>query len=377
TDIPITTTTADPVSENIPDIPVGTVCTVTEDTPPSDFTLTNTDPATGTVTIDADGETVTFTNTRKTGSLVIDKTVVGGTGSESFSVDVDCNDGTAHDKSNEPITDTTDITITGIPTGTVCTVTEDADPLFTTTIVDSDATDDGVVTIDENGETVSITNTRKTGDLIVDKNTEFGAHQDHVFTFHVDCDGTAFDSTFTLTPGDPPHEITGIPTGTVCTVTEDSDPDFELVSVTPPGGTVTIVVGDTTVTFVNSFRHNNQGCTPGYWKNHLDAWPPTGYSPNQTLESVFNVPNEFGLDSKTLLQALSFLGGSTRKAAARILLRAGVAALLNSAHPDVDYPLTTAEVISKVNTALTKSRSAMLTLAKQLDQKNNLGCPLS
>jgi hypothetical protein len=83
------------------------------------------------------------------------------------------------------------------------------------------------------------------------------------------------------------------------------------------------------------------------------------------------------LDNKTLLEALSFQGGSTRRAAARILLRAGVAALLNSAHPDVDYPLTTEQVLDKVNTALEQSRSAMLRAARQLDEKNNLGCPLS
>lgn len=31
----------------------------------------------------------------------------------------------------------------------------------------------------------------------------------------------------------------------------------------------------------------NQGRTPGYWKNHTDSWPATGYSPTQTVSSVF------------------------------------------------------------------------------------------
>jgi len=90
------------------------------------------------------------------------------------------------------------------------------------------------------------------------------------------------------------------------------------------------------------------------------------------------VPDSFGLDNRTLLQALSFQGGSSTTAAARILLRAAVSALLNSASPDVDYPLTTAQVIAQVNAALaSNNRSTMLTLAAQLDLFNNLGCPLN
>ena len=31
-----------------------------------------------------------------------------------------------------------------------------------------------------------------------------------------------------------------------------------------------------------------EGCTPGFWKNHLEAWAPTGFAPDQTLGSVFD-----------------------------------------------------------------------------------------
>ena len=100
--------------------------------------------------------------------------------------------------------------------------------------------------------------------------------------------------------------------------------------------------------------------------------------PNQTLENVFDVPNGFGLDNKTLLQALSFKGNFTTQGAAQILLRAAVTALLNSAHPDVDYPLTTTEVIAAVNSALAiNDRIAMLALADRLDGYNNGLCPLA
>jgi hypothetical protein len=119
------------------------------------------------------------------------------------------------------------------------------------------------------------------------------------------------------------------------------------------------------------------GCTPGYWRQsqHFDSW--VGFTTNQTLESVFNVPDSFGLDNHSLVQALQFNGGSGNKGAAQTLLRAAVAALLNSANSNVDYPLTTDQVIEAVNAALTGNRNAMLTLAAQLDSYNNLGCPLN
>ncbi|HUF69745.1 MAG TPA: hypothetical protein VMM79_13965, partial [Longimicrobiales bacterium] len=63
--------------------------------------------------------------------------------------------------------------------------------------------------------------------------------------------------------------------------------------------------------------------------------------------------------------------------AQQILLRAAVASLLNAAHPDVNFSLTVAEVIDKVNTALaTGDRARMLDLAEELDALNNAGCPL-
>jgi len=113
-------------------------------------------------------------------------------------------------------------------------------------------------------------------------------------------------------------------------------------------------------------------------QQHLDSWVATGYSPNQTLESVFDVPNSYGLDNVTLLSALGFKGGKGNLGAAQILLRAGVAALLNAAHGDITYAQTTAQVIAEVNAALASgSRSTMLSLASELDMYNNLGCPLN
>ncbi|MCC7033824.1 MAG: hypothetical protein IT179_13435 [Acidobacteria bacterium] len=118
----------------------------------------------------------------------------------------------------------------------------------------------------------------------------------------------------------------------------------------------------------------DEGCTPGYWKNHLDSWGPTGYTPGQSLTSVFGANALSG----SLLDGLGFGGGPGVTGAKRILLRAAVAALLNAAHPGVAYTQSAASVIASVNAALASgSRDTMLALASSLDRDNNLGCPLN
>jgi len=122
-----------------------------------------------------------------------------------------------------------------------------------------------------------------------------------------------------------------------------------------------------------------QGCTPGYWKNHTDSWPATGYTPSQSVDSVFAASSAYsGVASATLHQALSFGGGPTVEDAARNLMRAAVAGLLDSAHPGVDYPRATAALIADVDAALASGdRDTILGLAAAIDADNNLGCPLN
>ena len=122
----------------------------------------------------------------------------------------------------------------------------------------------------------------------------------------------------------------------------------------------------------------NQGCTPGYWKNHTDSWPPTGYSTSQTVSSVFAQSTLYPAGIASLLTALGFGGGPGLDGAAEILLRASVAALLNASHPGVSYPRTPLSVIADVNSALaSQNRDTMLALAAALDADNNRGCPLN
>jgi hypothetical protein len=123
----------------------------------------------------------------------------------------------------------------------------------------------------------------------------------------------------------------------------------------------------------------DEGCSLGYWKNHASAWVASGLSPDAAIESEFAEAAAYpDLASSTLLEALRFRGGPTVADKAALLLKQAVAALLNATHPDVNYPLTEAQVIDEVNAALASAdQHAMLELKDELDMGNNLGCPLS
>jgi hypothetical protein len=123
----------------------------------------------------------------------------------------------------------------------------------------------------------------------------------------------------------------------------------------------------------------SQGCSPGYWKNHPASWTATPYMTFQSVQSAFSAASGYpSLGGATLLDSLSFQGGSDLNGAAGNLLRAGTAALLNATHPKVDFPRTAAAVLSDVNAALTsRDRNTILTLASALDADDNLSCPLN
>jgi uncharacterized repeat protein (TIGR01451 family) len=228
-------------SQTVSGIPTGTSCAVTEAS--NSLFSSIVVPANGTVTIDANGETVAFTNTRNVGSLTIVKTTNGGTG--TFTFDVNC-DGTAYDQAVE-ITNSGSYTISGIPTETSCTVTERDNPLFSSIVIPGD----GTVVIDREGQTVAFTNTRNTGPLTITKTAIGGTG---TFTFDVDCSDNEFDQVVTI-EGSGSKTITGIPTTTSCTVTERSNPLFTS-SVLPASGTVSIDAGGENVAFVNTAKPN-------------------------------------------------------------------------------------------------------------------------
>jgi hypothetical protein len=159
--------------------------------------------------------------------------------------------------------------------------------------------------------------------------------------------------------------ITGVGFATDTPSSSSSSSSTDTTTTTPP--TTSTTPPPTTTT-----PPPGQGCTPGFWKQdqHFDSWPV----PTSTTLAGAGFTNTGHSASTTLLAALSFQGGNTVQDAKDILLRAAAAAYLNSFA--VNYPLTTAEVVSQVNAALASgNRATILALATTLDNNNNLGCP--
>ena len=114
-------------------------------------------------------------------------------------------------------------------------------------------------------------------------------------------------------------------------------------------------------------EQGGEGCTPGYWKQrqHFFAWEPTGYHTDDRFEEEFGVTRY----NRSLLRALG-TGGGGKKA----LGRHAVAALLNSANPDVSYYYSTAQVIAMVQNAF--ATGDYVGTKDLLATQNEMGCPL-
>ena len=111
---------------------------------------------------------------------------------------------------------------------------------------------------------------------------------------------------------------------------------------------------------------DEEGCSPGFWKNHTDTWPQ-GYSAD---DKVRNLLGEDAPSDLTLLEALELGGGELNA-----LLRHVVAALLNSAHADIDYPYDFDAIIALFQVAVD---GGDIEGAKGLlEEANEAGCPLS
>ena len=105
-------------------------------------------------------------------------------------------------------------------------------------------------------------------------------------------------------------------------------------------------------------------------------WDPTGYSTSDTISSVFSVNSTVG--DKTMLQALQFKGGRGLEGAERILMRAAVAAILNTSHPHVAYAISEADLLDQIGVAFgSGDRHTLLGLATEIDDLNNSSCPIN
>jgi hypothetical protein len=128
-------------------------------------------------------------------------------------------------------------------------------------------------------------------------------------------------------------------------------------------GSITILE----VTPTSTERAGDEGCSPGFWKqeHHFHYWPEP-YMPDTTL-GFFATPGDSS--PLTLLQALDLGGGGLNA-----LWRQTVAALLNAAHLEIDFPFETEDVLSLLQDAL--STGAYEPLKDLFEQANEGTCPL-
>ena len=137
-------------------------------------------------------------------------------------------------------------------------------------------------------------------------------------------------------------------------------------------------------------EEGDDGCTPGFWKNHTDCWC-VAYDKDDPVAGVFDAlqdPNyivlggqgkkdKWDVDTDTLLDALKYGGGRGLEGAARNLLRHAVAALLNECNDNVAYNVPGGLVIDLVNAALaTEDVDEIQELHGVLAELNERGCPI-
>jgi hypothetical protein len=120
------------------------------------------------------------------------------------------------------------------------------------------------------------------------------------------------------------------------------------------------------------------GCPPAFWNTHPGAWGG-GILTTQLVRNVFSQSAGYGnAGDVTLRTALRFVDGPDLQGAAKGLIRAGAAALLNAAHPRLEYPLTRTQVITRVDAALrSRDLAKIQALAQELEEASDGGdCPL-
>ena len=123
-------------------------------------------------------------------------------------------------------------------------------------------------------------------------------------------------------------------------------------------------------------------CTPGYWRNHAGMGPGPqanawiGYDPTELFSDVFGRTITIALPRRVVDSDPSlFLAVQANGGGVNALARSAVAALLNAAHPDVNYPYSTDQVIAMVQEAIdAKAYGGTATLLDDIN--NKYLCPL-
>ncbi len=280
---------------NITGLPVGTTAIVTET--PGDIyetpTFNPTEANTTGVTITETGAAVTITNTRKTGSLTVTKTVTNpftGLTDGPFTIQVQADAGLNGEftatgleggadkvtftggRASFSISSNGSVTISDLPAGMHFTVTETDAANYTVAYSGGAGVSSNEVTIPaDDTAAVTVTNTRRTGSLTVTKKVE-GYASNRSFHFSVELQdngvlvsgsfgGVTFTDgvyTFALTPGSDSsasRTITGLPAGVAYTVTEtEADQNGYTTTSTGTTGTTGVIdaVNPAAATFTNT-----------------------------------------------------------------------------------------------------------------------------
>jgi uncharacterized protein DUF5979/prealbumin domain-containing protein len=262
-------------SQTVSGVPTDTTCTVSEtlpNPPPTgySFGIPTFSPSDTVIIPAGNGSSVTVTTnnslTRDTGSLKVNKTLDDdGSGfSDNFSINYDCGGDLSGTLTVPPGGSST---VSGIPTGSSCTVTEPSLPTPPTGYSWSTPVITGSpAAITTSGATVEVTVanslTRDLGSLVLAKSLTGGpAGYTGPFTINYTCtDGTSGSKSVNAGSSE---TVSGIPTGTTCTVSETlPTPPTGYSFGTPtfsPADTVTIPVGNgssVTITTNNSLTRD-------------------------------------------------------------------------------------------------------------------------
>ncbi len=227
-------------SKTVSGIPTGSTCVVSEPTLPAaptgySFGTPTFTPANATVTVSTQGQTVTVTTnnalTRDLGSLRIAKTLsAGGSGYDApFAIDYVCRIGDVVTKSGQvSVPAGQSRTVSGIPTGSVCTVSEElpgAVTGYTWSVPVVTGSPTAAITKDATVD-VSVANalTRDLGSLRIAKTLSAGGSgYDAPFAIDYVCriGDVVTKSGQVSVPAGQSRTVSGIPTGSVCTVSEE------------------------------------------------------------------------------------------------------------------------------------------------------------
>ena len=269
-------------------IPTGTVCSIDEVTPSTIAGYTwadvSYDPKSATITTKGETFTVKAVNsvTRDKGSLKLAKAVAGGPSTYDglFDLDYKCVIGEVVTKSGTESVKAgpaNAVTVTGIPTGSVCTVTEPTLPtppagydFGTPSFTDTSGTaNDGIVTIAEKVVTVTVTTNNTLvgeGSLQITKALAGGpAGYTGPFSIDYDC-GASIKGTASVSAGST-YRVNGIPVGRTCVVSEPTLPSVagysfgtptfspgQSVQITSNNQVVTVTVSNTMTQLLGSLQ---------------------------------------------------------------------------------------------------------------------------